>query len=110
MGHLTLSNDGSKEAHISKATTEALSELHGVIATELTRRIQSNEASAADIGAAIKFLKDNSITVSVEDDQKMHTLREKLESRARKRSLRLVTPSPDAPLTPAESEGITRSA
>lgn len=75
---------------MSKATEEALSNLHGAIAEELTRRITKNEASAADIGAAIKFLKDNSITVSVEDNKQMQHLKDKLDERARKRKLRIV--------------------
>lgn len=75
---------------MSKATIESLSELHGVVATELTRRILADEASAADIGAAIKFLKDNAITASVEDNTQMKDLKDRLEERARKRNLRLV--------------------
>lgn len=75
---------------MSKATVESLSTLHGVVAKELTRRIEADEASAADIGAAIKFLKDNAITASVDDNTQMKDLKERLEERARKRSLRLV--------------------
>lgn len=46
---------------MSKASIEALDELHGVVADTLTRRIRAGEATAADISAAIKFLKDNGI-------------------------------------------------
>lgn len=43
------------------ATKELLEALHGVVADELKRRIEAGEATAADISAAIKFLKDNGI-------------------------------------------------
>ena len=46
---------------MSKATKDALESLHGIIASELTERIQSGEATAAEFTAAIKFLKDNDI-------------------------------------------------
>ncbi|WP_397473749.1 hypothetical protein [Pusillimonas sp.] len=95
------------EVQISKATVNDLSELHGVVARELTRRITSNEASAADIGAAIKFLKDNSITASIEDNNEMQALKEKLEERARKRSsLRLVKSESTVELTDEEADDV----
>lgn len=40
---------------------EQLQDLHGIVAEELKRRIASGEATAADLSAAIKFLKDNGI-------------------------------------------------
>lgn len=43
------------------ATDEALRGLHGLVASELARKIRSGEATAADFSAAIKFLKDNHI-------------------------------------------------
>jgi hypothetical protein len=46
---------------MSKATEAQLSLLHGVVAEQLKKRIESGEATAADFGAAIKFLKDNGI-------------------------------------------------
>src|SRR5690606_23441380 len=95
------------EDQISKATVGDLSELHGVVARELTRRINQNEASAADIGAAIKFLKDNAITASIEDNDDMQALKDKLEDRARKRSgLRLVKPEDTAELSDEEADDV----
>lgn len=44
------------------ATSEVLGRLHELVAKELTRRIERGEATAADIGQAIKLLKDNNIT------------------------------------------------
>ena len=41
----------------NRASESALAELHGVVAKLLTSRLQSGDASTADINAAIKFLK-----------------------------------------------------
>ncbi len=40
-----------------------LSELHEAVADDLLVRIQSGTATAAELTAAIKFLKDNNITI-----------------------------------------------
>lgn len=45
----------------NRASESALAKLHGVVAKLLTSRLQSGDASSADINAAIKFLKDNGI-------------------------------------------------
>ena len=42
----------------NRASESALAELHGVVAKLLTSRLQSGDASTADINAAIKFLND----------------------------------------------------
>lgn len=92
---------------MSKATTEKLGTLHGIVAEELARRIGAGEASAADIGAAIKFLKDNEITADVNTDSHLKGLQEKIAARARnreKRDLRLVPES--GPITEAEQDEI----
>jgi len=70
---------------MSKATEAALAALHGAVANELTRRIKDSEATAADLGAAIKFLKDNHITASIEDNQALSELKQKLGERLAKR-------------------------
>ncbi|CDK30070.1 putative small terminase subunit [Burkholderia phage AMP1] len=75
---------------MAKATEAKLSELHGVVADELKRRIEDGEASAADIGAAIKFLKDNHITASIEDNEGLSDLRKKLEEKMAKRGAKVV--------------------
>lgn len=49
-----------------KATEDKLNELHGVIADELKAKLKSGEASATDFANAIRFLKDNGISVDVE--------------------------------------------
>jgi len=75
---------------MTKATETALAALHGAVATELTRRIAESEATAADLGAAIKFLKDNHITASIEDNQALSDLKQKLGERLAKREPRVL--------------------
>lgn len=43
------------------ASKEVLEALHSALADELKRRIETGEATAADLSAAIKFLKDNGV-------------------------------------------------
>lgn len=88
---------------MAKATQEALSELHGAIAKELTRRITENEASAADIGAAIKFLKDNHITAAIEDNSTLSDLKKKLDEKMAARSGKVVPLKP-VPATPSDED------
>jgi len=97
---------------MSRATEAALSTLHGVVASELTRRIVESEATAADIGAAIKFLKDNCITASIEDNAALSELKQKLDQRLAKRTAQTLALRPATP-TPQDIEdvldGIARS-
>ena len=71
---------------MSKASTTLLEQLHARVAEELLRRIDDGEASAADIGAAIKMLKDNSITAVIEDNSAMSDLQAKIDARRAKRA------------------------
>jgi len=87
---------------MAKATEAKLSELHGVVADELKRRIEEGEASAADIGAAIKFLKDNHITASINDNEGLSDLKKKLDEKMAKRGGKVV-PLPTRPL-PTETD------
>ena len=58
----------SKKADPSMATAEMFELLHGILTKELIARIQSGEATTADLRAAIDWLKTNDITgVPVED-------------------------------------------
>lgn len=83
---------------MSKASESKLSELHGVVAEVLTAQVGRLEeettfneegeqvstgvmvhtASPATLAAAIKFLKDNSITCDIETNENMNNLRETL--------------------------------
>ncbi len=51
------------------ASENELSELHKEVARVLRQRLQDGTASAADISAAIKFLKDNNISCPIEDSE-----------------------------------------
>jgi hypothetical protein len=44
-----------------KASTEILNALHDAVANDLLKKIKTGEASAQELQAAIKFLKDNHI-------------------------------------------------
>ena len=52
----------------TKAKLHDLEDLHRILAEELRRRIQSDDAKPADFANAIKFLKDNGIEADLSDD------------------------------------------
>ena len=51
-----------------------LTQLHETLAKELLARVQTGEATAAELTAASKFLKDNGIDASVQHSQPMQDL------------------------------------
>lgn len=55
--------------------------LFKVSAAQLLERIASGDASAADIGVAVKMLKDNNITADVKDNRELDALKERLAAR-----------------------------
>ncbi len=55
---------------------ETLSSLHGVLAKEFLRRIEDGEATAADLSAAAKFLKDNGVDCIAEANPDIGSLAE----------------------------------
>ena len=57
---------------------EKLSELHNLIATVLTEKIISGEATSSDLNVARQFLKDNGIDASTEQSEPLHRLTETL--------------------------------
>jgi len=62
------------------ASESTLGDLHVIVAGALKTRIQNEEiCTAADINAAIKFLKDNNITASREANRHLQELQEELE-------------------------------
>lgn len=63
------------------ATVEALGNLHELVTRELTRRIESGEATAADLAQAIKLLKDNGITAVPTDNNPLGRLVVSLKER-----------------------------
>ncbi|MEJ1593536.1 hypothetical protein SMA75_20290 [Escherichia coli] len=66
---------------MSKATSAMLEELHGALAKEMLARVESGEATAAELAAVAKFLKDNSVTAVIEDNTAMDELRSQLAKR-----------------------------
>lgn len=61
------------------ASEGALGALHELVATVLKERLGNSElVSAADINAAIKFLKDNNITATREANKALGELEEEL--------------------------------
>jgi ABC-type Zn uptake system ZnuABC Zn-binding protein ZnuA len=60
------------------ASEELLGLLHDAVAQDLIRRLQSGEATAAEISAAIKFLKDNGIEAVATEDSALKDLSESL--------------------------------
>jgi len=56
------------------ANEEKLARLHDLVADILTRRMESGEATAAEINAAIKFLKDNDISSVATPDSPLGNL------------------------------------
>jgi hypothetical protein len=57
-----------------KASEDVLSELHNLVAMDLIAKIKRGEATAQELNAAIKFLKDNGIETTGEKDTPMMTL------------------------------------
>jgi len=94
---------------MSKSTEKELSELHGAVARVLKNQLEETivitdengeqkevaVATPATLGVAIKFLKDNDITASVEDDDNLGELSDMLKQKRenRGRGLRLATVS-----------------
>ena len=77
---------------MSKADEKALGTLHGTVAKVLTVMVSRQEqfdedgeleytASPATLAAAIKFLKDNSITADLDQNHDIDALRQKLGER-----------------------------
>lgn len=50
------------------ASKDLLGDLHSAIAAELLQRVQSGQASAAELSTAIRFLKDNNIEAIASDN------------------------------------------
>lgn len=61
---------------MSRATDDALGALHGVVAKTLKEKIESGEYTAADMGNAIKFLKDNGINADPDTDPSLQEFKD----------------------------------
>jgi len=60
------------------ASKELLGNLHAAIAADLLTRIESGEASAAELSTAIRFLKDNNIEAIASDNEGLTALMQAL--------------------------------
>lgn len=59
---------------MTRSKDELLEMLHRLTAEELIDRLQGGEATAAEIGVAVKFLKDNGMDVSSEAETPVRDL------------------------------------
>jgi hypothetical protein len=89
---------------MSKATEGKLSKLHGKVAQVLMEQLEDTisivdesgeereipSASPATLAQAIKFLKDNEVTATIEEDENLNGLADMLKEKREKRGLRLV--------------------
>ena len=89
---------------MSKATEDKLSNLHGKVAQVLMEQLEDTisivdesgeeraipSASPATLAQAIKFLKDNEVTATIEEDENLNGLADMLKEKREKRGLRLV--------------------
>jgi hypothetical protein len=60
------------------ASVELLGNLHTAVAADLLQRVQSGEASAAELSTAIRFLKDNNIEAIASENEGLTALMEAL--------------------------------
>ncbi|MCW2286854.1 ABC-type Zn uptake system ZnuABC Zn-binding protein ZnuA [Rhodoblastus acidophilus] len=51
---------------MARANEDTLAELHEAVAQDLLNKLKSGEATAQELSAAIKFLKDNNITTIID--------------------------------------------
>lgn len=58
-----------------KATTELLNQLHDLVCKDLIAKIESGKASAQELAAAIKFLKDNHIEGDLLENPNLQNLK-----------------------------------
>lgn len=60
----------------SKATEDMLAALHAAVANDFIKKIASGEATAAELSAAVRFLKDNGIDCTGSQNATMTSLAE----------------------------------
>jgi len=56
------------------AQKELLGDLHSAIAADLLQRVQSGEATSAELSTAIRFLKDNNIEAIASENEGLTAL------------------------------------
>jgi hypothetical protein len=73
-----------------KATEDHLNNLHGIVTSRLVEAMSAEEVSPAMMAQAIKMLKDNDITTSIENNEGLSSLSDALREKRAKRKLRIV--------------------
>ncbi|MEX3785581.1 MULTISPECIES: hypothetical protein [Paraburkholderia] len=94
------------------ASTDKLAELHAMVADTFMELVKDPElCNAAILGAATKFLKDNSITAVVEDNSTLTEMQKKIQERQSKRRFQNVVPLvPDPVVTDDEAQAAVDAA
>lgn len=69
------------------ATEDKLGTLHGIVAEYLSLKLATGKATAAEVGAAITFLKNNSITADPATNAALANLKGTLANRKRRGGL-----------------------
>ncbi len=69
------------------ATEDAMGVLHGTVAIALTQAVSGEACTAAMLGAAITFLKNNNITASASKNAELDELNRSLAARRRKKAI-----------------------
>lgn len=72
---------------VNRATEDKLGTLHGIVAEYLSLKLATGKATAAEVGAAITFLKNNSITADPATNAALANLKGTLANRKRKGNL-----------------------
>lgn len=63
---------------MSRATEDALAELHGALAGEMKRKLDTGELTASDLNVIRQFLKDNGINSDGAEDPNLQSLSDQL--------------------------------
>lgn len=71
----------------SRATEDKLGTLHGIVAEFLSLKLSTGKATAAEVGAAITFLKNNSITADPTTNAALNNLKGTLANRKKRGTL-----------------------
>lgn len=64
-----------------RASLDDLNELHAAVCQYLAKAFKAGEVSAALAGVAVKFLKDNSVSSPIEDNDDLKELDKQLRAR-----------------------------
>ena len=76
----------------NKASESALGSLHSRVAEVLIDNLETEDGPIPSIiSIAVKFLKDNEITCSIQDNQDMSALNNALQAKRAKRKLKIVS-------------------